>query len=81
MWCDGKQYTPQLSSASSGAEGGAGRPGNEVLLPFARAEGSTALVVAAQLPCAAAAAAGKECVVLQKNFRCVQPAFTWTLGL
>lgn len=72
VWCDGKQYTPQQSSAtaSSDSEGGISRPANEVLLPFARAEGRTALVVAAQLPGASGAAAGKECVVLMKDFRC-----------
>jgi hypothetical protein len=74
VWCDGKQYTPHTSSAgnSPSAEGDADSPSNEVLLPLSRDEGSTALVVAAQLPGAAGASgsAGKECVVMFKDFRC-----------
>lgn len=74
VWCDGKQYTPHNFPAanSPSAEGDVDSNTNEVLLPFARDEGSTALVVAAQLPGAAGAGCGggKECVVLFKDFRC-----------
>lgn len=74
VWCDGKEYMPHS------ADGGGSD--NEVLLPFARDESNTALVVSAQLPGTAAAGGGKDCVMLFKDFRyaihthqhhCVQP--------
>jgi hypothetical protein len=71
VWWDGKEFTPQAYKAAAGT--GADGPSNEVLLPYAREDGITALVVSAQLCDADAAAAGgkKNCVVLFKGFRWV----------
>lgn len=57
VWCDGKEYT-----------GGTGAGSSEVLLPYARQEDSTALVVAAGLS-SSLAGGGKEAVVLVEGFR------------
>jgi hypothetical protein len=73
VWCDGKEYTPTpTAAAAAGSTDSAdsGRACNEVLLPFAREECSTALVVSAQAPGVSDVAnACKECVVLFKYFR------------
>lgn len=94
VWCDGKEYTHRQAdpcgSGNTAADGPEGLealegldPCNEVLLPFARQDCTTTLVVAADLavpPPAAAgagasapavAAASKQCVVLVRGFRCV----------
>lgn len=75
VWCDGKEYTPPPTPAA-GAGGSdstnSGRACNEVLLPFAREECSTALVVSAQPldgVSPGVAGAAKECVVLFRDFR------------
>lgn len=76
VWCGGKEYTPALTAAAGNkGSAGSGRPSNEVLLPCAREEGSTALVVSAQasgVSGVSGAGARKECVVLFKDFRCVE---------
>lgn len=56
MWCEGKQYTPSPAGQQ-----------HEVLLPYARQEQQTPLVVAAQLQ--AAADPSKECIVLFPEFQ------------
>jgi hypothetical protein len=55
VWCEGKEYTAAP----------AGKP-HEVLLPYARQQKATSLVVAAKLE--GAANPGRECVVLFGDF-------------
>lgn len=79
VWCDGKEVTSRKAGPSGNATeaaGGPDEPGpcNKVLLPFARQDCNTSLVVAAEVaspPPPAAAAASKQCVVLVRDFRCV----------
>jgi hypothetical protein len=87
VWCDGKDYTPRKPDPSSTGTTAADGPEevsscNKVLLPFARQECNTSLVVAADVavpppaaaagaPAAAAATASKQCAVLVRDFRCV----------
>lgn len=67
MWCDGKEYTPDSSAAEA-----SGNPhSNEVLLPYARHAGTSALVVAAELSgqSGGPAGPGKQCVMLFDSFK------------
>jgi len=67
VWCDGKEYNPDSSSAETGGTSHS----NEVLLPYARHAGFSALVVAAELSgqSGAPAGPGQQCVMLFQGFR------------